>query len=93
MVRKQNYQNKPETVLNICNFDQMPGDHQRFGVKMRDHSPCLNEHMLQQLTTYLLVSLSAFYVIYRVYGNVKKKKACDKCELMKVAKLPKPPTN
>lgn len=49
--------------------------------------------MVQQVITYVLVALSSFYVIYRSYENLKKKKACDKCELMKIAKLPKNTTS
>lgn len=49
--------------------------------------------MLQQIIIYSLVLLASLYVIYRGYMNLKKKKACDKCELMKTAKLPKPPTS
>lgn len=49
--------------------------------------------MLQQIAIYILLALASLYVIYRGYSNLKKKKACDKCELMNAAKLPKPPTN
>jgi hypothetical protein len=49
--------------------------------------------MVQQVITYILVVLASVYVIYRGYENLKKKKACDKCELMKAAKLPKSSTS
>ena len=42
--------------------------------------------MLQTILTYILVLLAATYVGYRLYSSVKKKQACDKCELMKAAK-------
>lgn len=49
--------------------------------------------MVQQVITYALVALSSFYIVYRSYDNLKKKKTCDKCELMKMAKLPKNTTS
>ncbi|HET6226370.1 MAG TPA: hypothetical protein VFF27_08835 [Bacteroidia bacterium] len=45
--------------------------------------------MIQHIITYVLLALASGYVVYRSYENVKKHRACDKCELMKAAKLPK----
>lgn len=42
--------------------------------------------MLQQAAVYLILSGAIAYVSFRVYSSVKKKQACDKCELMKAAK-------
>lgn len=42
--------------------------------------------MFQQVSIYILLSAAVVYVCNRVYSSVKKKKACDKCELMKAAK-------
>jgi hypothetical protein len=42
--------------------------------------------MIQQIITYLLVLSALAYVTYRIYGSIKKKQACGKCELMKAAK-------
>lgn len=38
--------------------------------------------MIQNLAIYLLLTIASAYMIYRIYGSIKKKKACDKCELM-----------
>ncbi len=48
--------------------------------------------MIQQFITYILLALSFCYILYRGYENIKKKKTCGKCELMKMAKLPKKTT-
>ncbi len=42
--------------------------------------------MTQELAVYILLTLALAYVVYRIYGSIKKQQACDKCELMKVAK-------
>ena len=42
--------------------------------------------MIQELAVYGIVLLAVAYVAYRMYGSIKKKQACDKCELMKAAK-------
>lgn len=42
--------------------------------------------MIQSILVYCLLAVSLGYVAYRIYGTVKKKQACDKCELMKAAK-------
>jgi hypothetical protein len=42
--------------------------------------------MIQQVIVYILLTLATAYVAYRFYGSIKKKQACDKCELMKIAK-------
>lgn len=49
--------------------------------------------MLQQIIAYFILTLASLYVIYRGYDNLKKKKGCDKCELMKAAKSTKSPTS
>jgi len=49
--------------------------------------------MTQEIISYLLLALASGYVVYRGYLNVRKQKNCGKCELMKIAKLPKNPTN
>ncbi|MDF2438481.1 MAG: hypothetical protein K0Q95_2857 [Bacteroidota bacterium] len=42
--------------------------------------------MLQHAFTYLILSAAIAYVGFRFYASIKKKQACDKCELMKAAK-------
>jgi hypothetical protein len=43
--------------------------------------------MFQQAAIYLLLSAAVAYVGYRLYGSIRKKQACGKCELMKAAKV------
>jgi hypothetical protein len=49
--------------------------------------------MIQHIVTYVLLAIASCYVVYRSYENLKKQKACGKCELMKAAKLRKNTTN
>lgn len=42
--------------------------------------------MIQQVIVYLILILAIAYVGYRFYLSIKKKQACEKCELMKAAK-------
>jgi hypothetical protein len=42
--------------------------------------------MIQEIITYLLLTLASAYVGYRIYSSIKKKQACDKCGLMEAAK-------
>jgi len=49
--------------------------------------------MVQQIITYVLVVLATFYVVNRSYETLRKQKACGKCELMKLTKLPKNTTS
>lgn len=41
--------------------------------------------MLEQIAILIIVFAAAGYVVYRIYASIQKKKACDKCELMKAA--------
>lgn len=45
--------------------------------------------MIQQIAIYIILALALAYVCYRIYINIKKKHACNKCELMKAAKKSK----
>lgn len=42
--------------------------------------------MIEQIALYTLLLLAICYVAYRFYASIKKKQACDKCELMKAVK-------
>jgi hypothetical protein len=42
--------------------------------------------MTQEIIIYILLAFASAYVLYRVYGSIKKKQACDKCGLMEAAK-------
>ncbi len=42
--------------------------------------------MIQEIIVYIILGGACFYAGYRIYSSIKKKQACDKCELMKVAK-------
>ena len=42
--------------------------------------------MIQQIIIYALLTLAMGYVGYRIYSGIKKKQACEKCELMKAVK-------
>jgi len=42
--------------------------------------------MMEQIALYTLLLLAIVYVAYRFYASIKKKQACDKCELMKAVK-------
>jgi hypothetical protein len=44
---------------------------------------------MQQALVYILLSGAVAYVCRLLYLRVKKQEACDKCELMKAAKLKK----
>jgi len=46
--------------------------------------------MIQEIAVYILVLLALCYVGYRFYASIKKKQACDKCELMKAVKKTEP---
>ena len=42
--------------------------------------------MTEQVAIYIITLLAFAYVAYRLYGSIKKKKACDKCALMEATK-------
>jgi hypothetical protein len=42
--------------------------------------------MAQEILIYILLALASAYLAFRIYGNIKKKSACDKCAIMDVAK-------
>lgn len=42
--------------------------------------------MVQDLAIYILLAIASAYMVYRIYGSIKKKRACDKCALMEAAK-------
>jgi predicted negative regulator of RcsB-dependent stress response len=42
--------------------------------------------MMQQIIIYIVLILALAYVGYRIYSSIKKKQACEKCELMKAVK-------
>ena len=45
--------------------------------------------MFQELGVGVLIIIALTYVVYRLYGSIKKKQACDKCELMQAVKKEK----
>ncbi|MDQ3048408.1 MAG: hypothetical protein M3R27_12735 [Bacteroidota bacterium] len=42
--------------------------------------------MNQEIIAFVLLGIACCYVGYRVFGSIKKKKACGKCVLMDAAK-------
>jgi len=45
--------------------------------------------MLQQIAVYIILTIDVAYIIYYIYTVIKKKEACNKCELMKEVKRAK----
>jgi hypothetical protein len=43
--------------------------------------------MIQTILVYIILAAACLYVGNRIYSSIKKKQACDKCELMKAAKV------
>jgi len=41
--------------------------------------------MLQEIAVYIILLAAIIYIAFRFYASIKKKQACDKCELMKTA--------
>ena len=41
---------------------------------------------MTEFITYIIVFTAVVYIVYRLYNNINKRKACDKCVLMDAAK-------